>query len=460
MTGRAGEECARADGRELWVLGEMYEVAGMREWLLEEAIDASNVLGAYEFGMLGEGVDREGIVGRCLCVIEEGGWVFEEASLRGVGREAVEGLALARARQGADGRRLGWRCVRDAVCLAEGWVSANGGVDVGWYRGLVRGLDYTGMPPGEFAPNVWACEYADDDWAFGVLERKEATRGGEYEREYKERRTYDVSDVTSSASGLALDGEGSSQRIAVLAALNGCVLVHNVESGARVASIGSSGKGPGDLYSPRGVAFSPAGELYVSDCQLHRIQVFGREGRYVRGFGEQGGGEGQFYRPRGLCFTADGDLVVADSGNDRVQVVREDGTFVRAFGSKGEGSDHLRYPFDVCALPDGSIAVGDVHRRVQVFDGEGGFVRSIGSKGEGPGQFLNPQCIAVGAGGEIIVADYDRKDVQVFSKEGELLQIIGKGGDSDVEFAQVYGVATDASGRLFVLGASTVLLLC
>ena len=182
VAGRAGEECARADGRELWVLGEMYEVAGMREWLLEEAIDSSNVLGAYEFGMLGEGVDREGIVARCLRVVEEGGWAFDEASLRGVGREAVEGLALTRARQGVDGRRLGWRCVRDAVCAVECWTRANGGVDVSWYRGLVSGLDYTGMPLDVFRDVVVGCEYADGVWASGVLERKRASGGNLYLR--------------------------------------------------------------------------------------------------------------------------------------------------------------------------------------------------------------------------------------------------------------------------------------
>ena len=192
LAGRAGEECARADGRELWVLGEMYEVAGMREWLLEEAIDSSNVLGAYEFGMLGEGVDREGIVARCLRVVEEAGWAFPEASLRGVGRDAVEGLALTRARQGGDGRRLGWRCVRDAVRVVEGWTRANGGRDVGWYRGLVRGLDYTGMPLDVFRDVVVGCEYADGLWASGVCERKRASGGDLYEREYKEGRRYDL----------------------------------------------------------------------------------------------------------------------------------------------------------------------------------------------------------------------------------------------------------------------------
>jgi hypothetical protein len=42
----------RPDAWELWVVVEMYEVArgGIREWLLEEVIDSSNVLWAYEFG--------------------------------------------------------------------------------------------------------------------------------------------------------------------------------------------------------------------------------------------------------------------------------------------------------------------------------------------------------------------------------------------------------------------------
>ena len=73
LAGRAGEECARADGRELWVLGEMYGVEGMLEWLLDKGIDGGNVMGAYEFGLVAEGVERGGIAARCVAVVEEGG---------------------------------------------------------------------------------------------------------------------------------------------------------------------------------------------------------------------------------------------------------------------------------------------------------------------------------------------------------------------------------------------------
>jgi hypothetical protein len=75
------------------------------------------VLGAYEFGLVAEGVDREGIAERCLEVIEESQLVLvlEETMMRRVEKEAVKRLALTRAKQGSDGRRLGWRCVRDVV---------------------------------------------------------------------------------------------------------------------------------------------------------------------------------------------------------------------------------------------------------------------------------------------------------------------------------------------------------
>ena len=463
LAGRAGEECARADGRELWVLGEMYGVEGMLEWLLEKGIDGGNVMGAYEFGLVAEGVERGGIAARCVAVVEEGGWTVEEAGLRGAGREAAKGLAVAVARRKGEeeGRRLWWRCTRDGYRLLEGWMRANGGRDVCWFREAVGELDLMGMPLKALRDVVGGCEYLDGGWASGVLEEKRASGDNAYEVEYREGRRYDLGDIERRASLIALDGEGSERRMAVVDfGSNKCVAMFNVESGERTATVGSDGYGPGQFRWPWGVAFSRAGELYVSDFLLHRISVFDRQGRYVRMIGKYGGGQGEFDEPRGLCFTADGHLVVADSGNHRVQILREDGTFVRAFGSRGSGEGQFIYPWDVGVGPDGSIAVVDNgNRRVEVFDEAGVFVRSIGSEGEGPGQFINPWGVAVGGGGEIIVSDNIRKDVQVFGREGELLQIIGAGGDSDIRFGHLHQVAADGEGRLFVANGQHVKLL-
>ena len=81
--------------------------------------------------------------------------------------------------------------------------------------------------------------------------------------------------------GIALHGEGSELRMAVYDFVKKCVAMFNVESGERMATVGSYGEGPGQFRLPYGVAFSRAGELYVGDSNLHRISVFDRQGRYV-----------------------------------------------------------------------------------------------------------------------------------------------------------------------------------
>jgi tripartite motif-containing protein 71 len=168
--------------------------------------------------------------------------------------------------------------------------------------------------------------------------------------EYRLERRYELWDDFPSLqiSSIACRGEGSERRMAFVNCETCRIAIVNLESGERMATFGARGTGAGQFGYPLGVAFSGTGELYVSDCALHRIQVFDRQGRYVRGFGTLGNGEGKFERLHGIFFTAGGELVVADHRNHRVQVLRGDGTFVRASGSYGSGGGEMRYPRDVC----------------------------------------------------------------------------------------------------------------
>ena len=113
------------------MLGELYEVAGMWDWLLDEGIHGGNFGAAYEFWLVPEGVERDGIMAKCMSICQpkkEGGGEMEvdEAGLRGVGREAAKNLALARASQG-EGRRRGWRCVGDGFRVLEAWGASQRG---------------------------------------------------------------------------------------------------------------------------------------------------------------------------------------------------------------------------------------------------------------------------------------------------------------------------------------------
>ena len=247
--------------------------------------------------------------------------------------------------------------------------------------------------------------------------------------------------------------------MAVIDKSNDRVVIVSVESGERMATVGSMGMGAGEFIFPSGIAFSDAGELYVCSIPTdNAVQVFDRQGRYVRGFGKWGDGEGQFDTPSGLCFTAGGNLVVIDSETHRVQIFREDGTFVRAFGSHGSGDGEFESLTDVCSGADGSIAILDGEAgRVLVFDGEGVFLRSFGYMGPDGGldTLANFFTLAAGGDGEIIIASqFRRKDVQILSPEGELLQTVST--ESLVDMFTGDTIQDRASRLLMVGGIATV----
>ncbi|MGH9040739.1 MAG: RICIN domain-containing protein, partial [Acidimicrobiia bacterium] len=85
-----------------------------------------------------------------------------------------------------------------------------------------------------------------------------------------------------------------------------------------------------DLNRPRGVAVDGAGNLYVADSGNHVIRMVDPAGVITtvvgngrRGFAGDGGpaAEGRVFSPRGVATTAAGELFIADSGNDRIRRV-------------------------------------------------------------------------------------------------------------------------------------------
>jgi hypothetical protein len=57
---------AGADGREVWVLGEMFQIEGIKEWLMGEGLCMDNVCAALEYGVSGGTGGCEELV--CACV--------------------------------------------------------------------------------------------------------------------------------------------------------------------------------------------------------------------------------------------------------------------------------------------------------------------------------------------------------------------------------------------------------
>lgn len=81
-----------------------------------------------------------------------------------------------------------------------------------------------------------------------------------------------------------------------------------------------------------GVNVDNAGVIYVGERQAREIRVYDREGRFLRRIGRPGSGPGELGAGGTSVFFGPGDtLIVPDPGQRRVNIFLRDGSFVRSY---------------------------------------------------------------------------------------------------------------------------------
>ena len=194
---------------------------------------------------------------------------------------------------------------------------------------------------------------------------------------------------------------------------------HFSTTGRLRAQWGQTGTNAGQFTLPRAVAVNSQNEIYVSEYgTVERIQRFslsstGAPPRLLGSFGQPGNAPGELNRPEGLCVDAQDRVYVADSCNHRIQVFSRDGHFLRAYGRPGRGRGELSYPYDICLDAAGRQYVCEFgNSRIQVFDARDQPLEIIGGPGAAPGQFSNPWGVALDSAGNLYVADSQNHRVQ------------------------------------------------
>ncbi|XP_037903991.1 protein wech [Hermetia illucens] len=121
-------------------------------------------------------------------------------------------------------------------------------------------------------------------------------------------------------------------------------------------------KGPS---SPRGVCFTPGGEIIVSDFDNHCLMLLDSDmANILAAKGHEGSGVQEFNRPSGLCCDDDGNIIVADSKNQRVLVFTGGLEYLWTIEIRPSLNPHYTSsldekdrPCDVALLPDGRIVI-------------------------------------------------------------------------------------------------------
>jgi DNA-binding beta-propeller fold protein YncE len=151
---------------------------------------------------------------------------------------------------------------------------------------------------------------------------------------------------------------------------------------------------------PTDVAFSPSGEIYVSDGYGNsRIVTFDKDGQFVKTWGSRGTSPGQFDTPHSITVDREGRVYVADRENYRLQVFTADGEFLQQW-------THVGSPCGLYMTPDQTLYMCDGYNsRVLKLNLEGKILGAYGTRGKLPGQFSAVHNLTVGGDGAIYTAE-------------------------------------------------------
>jgi len=167
---------------------------------------------------------------------------------------------------------------------------------------------------------------------------------------------------------------------------------------------------------PIGIAVGPTNDVFVTDRDNFRVQVFDALGNYKDKWGSQGEGNSEFEAPVGLAVSANNEVFVTDEYLNRVQVFATTGSFKRKWSGADIEDGQFESPTHI-ALYNSEVFVSDQYNnRIQVFTENGQFKRQWGGIGTAIGQFNLPAGLAIANTGEIFVSNLDlgSQRIQVF----------------------------------------------
>jgi len=153
--------------------------------------------------------------------------------------------------------------------------------------------------------------------------------------------------------------------------------------------------GRGMFGNPHGLRIDREGNVWVTDSGDHQVLKFTREGRLLLTLGQkkQAGTDSQtFNRPTDIAFTPAGDFYVSDGyGNSRVVKFSREGKYLLTWGQRGTGPGEFNTPHALAVDSSGLVYVSDRENdRIQVFEADGKFVRQWTHLGATQGLCLTP----------------------------------------------------------------------
>ena len=214
-----------------------------------------------------------------------------------------------------------------------------------------------------------------------------------------------------------------------------------------------------NIDGPNGLTADRFGRILVADTHFYRVLIYDRQGTLLSqiGDGVQGEEPGRFVYATDVVTDRAGNFFVAEYGNsDRIQVFDRDGKFLRQWGGHGYEPGEFLRPRALAIDDQDRIYIADsCNHRIQVFDTHGKVLRMWGTRGTDPGQMAFPvRPVRSGRTTSLYVCEYGNNRVQKFSLDGKAKGIWGAPGRDAGQLNNPYALAVDRRGAVSVIDSN------
>jgi tripartite motif-containing protein 71 len=207
----------------------------------------------------------------------------------------------------------------------------------------------------------------------------------------------------------------------------------------------------GPTHTPLYPAINPVNQhVFVADRLTAKIFEFDADGKYVGAF-VANGVSGQFL-PLGLAFDPAGRLYVSQAMSKTTSILKFDaktGTLLQTITSP----DPMSFPNGLAIISGGAVVVTDSNNgRALVFDANGHLVTQI-SSGSAPADLGLPRGVAIDSQGHLDIVDATNQGVRVYKLAGSTVTFVGSLGDQGIGdglFEYPNGAAADQRAHLYV----------
>lgn len=187
------------------------------------------------------------------------------------------------------------------------------------------------------------------------------------------------------------------------------------------------------------------GKIYVSNNNLHNIEIVSETGKAINSFGGAGSAQGQLLYPYGIGILPNGNILAAETGNLRIQEFSPKGQFIQTFIGQSNKIG-LEKPGPLFVDSMGRVYIGDLGgHQVIILNKNKKVIRKITGIQYPHGLTVDEQ------NHRLYVADSGKTAVKVFdlTNEEDTYELI-ETWKPGTRFTMIRGLATDKHGRLYV----------